>query len=102
MVLVLVWFGLGSDPGFGLGSGFSSGFDLGLSSSWVQVQVQVQVRVPVLVQVLIWVLALILGSGSDSRFDIQFATDGSGLILVRIVMPVCSIWLIRYASQPIR
>lgn len=43
-----------------------------------------------------------LGSGSDSRFDIQFATDGSGLILVRIVMPVCSIWLIRYASQPIR
>lgn len=100
MVLVLVWFGLGSDPGFGLGSGFSSGFDLGLSSSWVQVQVQV--RVPVLVQVLIWVLALILGSGSDSRFDIQFVTDGSGLILVRIVMPVCSIWLIRYASQPIR
>lgn len=96
--MVLVWFGLGSDPGFGLGSGFSSGFDLGLSSSWVQVQV----RVPVLVQVLIWVLALILGSGSDSRFDIQFATDGSGLILVRIVMPVCSIWLIRYASQPIR
>lgn len=32
MVLVLVWFGLGSDPGFGLDSGFSSGSDLGSGS----------------------------------------------------------------------
>lgn len=75
-----------SDPGFGLGSGsgsgsgsssgsglsfsssFSSDSDLGSGSD--------------------------LCSGSDSRFDIQFATDGSGLVLIRIVMPVCSIWLI--------